>query len=385
MLSVSRIQLYLCALVGLAMLAPITAFNIPLLGSPNTVQSMAQKPNSKAPDPGAITPDRRAGTPTRLKFNLSLSSLNDLKVKLGDTVSVGQAIADRSPERSHLTKVRQALELSLQQIQQKAVVEPTSPVAVPSANELPPISYAEEEAAIANAKLAVQQATREYTSQQEKLKSAPLEESSAVRRAEVSVNEKQRAVDIERRKIDAVQGMKDLPPDVLVHEQEVLKQKESELKTVQADLQQAIAKEQSAAIAQSEKLQSLSVAIEKAQGELQLAISKLQTAKDKRAYTEYEASITSARRVEERNTAQQNYTRQLQEAEQHQRDREFQAAQVQSKIAEVDNQLATLSTVKSPYAGTIREVRIISQNDKNISVEVVLNVSGDSKSVPSHS
>ncbi len=315
-------------------------------------------------------------TPRLLKFNLSLSSPQDLKVKPGDTIGAGAAIADRVLERSRLIVQRQALELSLQEIQGKTVIEPTAPVTVPAVNELPPVSYAEEAAAIASAQLAVQQTQREFAQERSLLHSAPLEESSAVRRAEVAVAEKQRAVDIQNRKIDAVQSLKDLPPDVLIHEQEVLKQRQSELRTAQADLEEAQAKEQAASRAQSDKLRSLSQAVEKAQAELQLAISKLQTAKDKRAYTEYEASVTAARRAEARNQALSNYETRVSEAERHQRDRSFQVAQLQAKIAEVDNQLSALSTVKSPYAGTIRRIKVLGQNDKNLLVEVTL-VVGD--------
>ncbi|MBV8882773.1 MAG: hypothetical protein JO235_02050 [Chroococcidiopsidaceae cyanobacterium CP_BM_RX_35] len=337
-------------------------------------------PLTSASNPPAALPN--ATSPRLLKFSLSLSSPKELKVKQGDTVRTGEAIADRVEERVHLTAQRQALVLSLQEIQGKTAIKPTAPVTVPSVNELPPISYAEEEAAIASARMSVQQAQKEFDREQERLKSAPLEESSAVRKAEVTVAEKQRAVDLQNRKIDAVQGLKDLPPDVIVHEQEVLKQKQADLKLAQADLEQAQAKEQAASKQQSDKLQQLSQAVEKAQSELQLAISKLQTAHDKRAYTEYEASVAAARRVEEHNQAEQNYTRQLQEAEQHERDRSFQVTQIQDKIAAVDNQLSALSTVRSPYAGTIRLVKILGQNDKNLSVEITLAVGNGNDSTP---
>jgi len=345
-------------------------------------ESSAPSAPLASPSIPLAAPPSPTSSPRLLKFSLSLSSPKDLKVKQGDTVTAGEAIADRIEERTHLTAQRQTLELSLQEIQGKTIIKPSAPVTVPAVSELPPVSYAEEEAAITNAKLAVEQAQREFDQEQEKLKSAPLEESSAVRKAEVTVAEKQRAVDLQNRKIDAVQGLKDLPPDVLVHEQEVLKQKQTELQQAQADLQQATAKEQAASRAQSDKLQQLSQAVEKAQSELQLAISKLQTAKDKRAYTEYEARITAARRVEEHNQVEQNYTRQLQEAEQHERDRSFQVTQIQDKIAEVDKQLSALSTIRSPYAGTIRLVKILGQNDKNLSVEVTLAVSNGNDNIP---
>jgi chromosome segregation ATPase len=177
------------------------------------------------------------------------------------------------------------------------------------------------------------------------------------------------------RKIDAVTAMKDLPPDVLLHEQEVLKQKEFDLAEANVELQQAQAKLETASSEQADKLRRLTEAVEKANSERQLAISKLQTAHDKRVYQEYEYSVTQARHAEERNQALQNYQRQLLEAEQHERDRSFQLAQIQAKIAESDNQLASLSVVKSPYPGTVQRIQFNGQNDKNLSVEVILVVS----------
>ena len=173
--------------------------------------------------------------------------------------------------------------------------------------------------------------------------------------------------------------LKDLPPSVAVHEQEVLKRRSAELQQAQAEYQQAQAKLSAASKAQVEKSQQLSASLEKARADHQLAIAKLQTKKDQRAYSEYEASVTAARRTEERNQAAENYSRQLQEAEQRQRDRSFQMTQVQAKIAEVDDKLRTLSVVTSPYTGVVRRIKILGQNDNNLSIQLTLVVDGAGK------
>jgi len=318
------------------------------------------------------SPNLDTGSPKTLKFSLSLASPNDLKIKRGDTVAGGQVIADRAGERTRLTAERKSLILSLKKIQGSKIITPLAPLAIPSGAKLPPISYAEEEKVIASTALLVRQAQRELQLQQSKLKSKPLQESSAVNQAQVNVTKQQHLLDIQQRKIDAVTAMKDLPPDVLLHEQEVLKQKESDLAQANVELQQAQAKVETASSEQADKLQRLTEAVEKANSEHQLAISKLQTAHYKRAYQEYEYSITQARHAEERNQALQNHQRQLLEAEQHERDRSFQVAQIQAKIAESDNQLASLSVIKSPYPGTVQRIRFNGQNDKNLFVEVIL-------------
>jgi biotin carboxyl carrier protein len=85
-------------------------------------------------------------------------------------------------------------------------------------------------------------------------------------------------------------------------------------------------------------------------------MGKMQSAKGSRKYQEYEASVTSARRVEEMNQARLNYQRQLSEFEQRLADKEFQVSQVQTKLNEVDNAIASLAQVKAPYAGTVRRI-----------------------------
>ncbi len=324
-----------------------------------------------------VFPSLDTASPNILKFSLSLASPNDLKIRRGDMVEAGQIIANRLGERTRLTAERKALNFSLEKIQGSTIVTPLIPLAIPSVAKPPPISYAEEEAAIASTAVLVQQAQREFQLQQPRLKGKPLQESSAVASAQALFDKQQHLLDIQHRKIDAVTGMKDLPPDVLLHEQEVLKQEESDLVKANAELQQAQAKLEIGSNEQVDKLQRLAETVEKAQAEHKLAISKLQTARERRAYREYEYKVAQARHAEERNQALQNHQRQLEEAEQHQRDRSFQVAQIQAKISETDNKLISLSVVKSPYSGTIKRIRFTGQNDKNLSVEVILLVSRD--------
>lgn len=312
-----------------------------------------------------------------LRLNLSLSSPKDLKVKEGDTVTAGQVLADRVEEQSALSAQRQDLILQYQQLQARTIPTPPAPVSVPAVNQLPPTSYAEEEAAIASAGLSVRQAERAFQLQQQKIKQPPLEASNAVDRAEVEVENQQRLVQNQQRILDAVAVLKNLPEAVTEHEQEVLKQKQADLKQAEADYKQAQGKLSAASQVETEKLVSLSAALEKSRAEQQLAIAKLQTKKDQKAYTQYEASITAARRAEERNQSIQNYSQQLTQAEQQQRDRSFQLAQLKAKIAEVDQQIATTSVVTSPYNATVRSIKIQKQTNNELTAELILVVSGN--------
>lgn len=331
--------------------------------------SQTQTPSSAAPEENKVNP------PRQLKFSLSVLSPTDLKVKQGDVVEAGQVIAERVAERDRLLADRNLLDLQYQQIQSRTVPKPAAPVPIPSVHKLPPISYVEEEAVIRAAETNVRQAERAFQLQQQNLRQAPLEESNAVERAAVEVENQQRLVDNQKQKLDAVKLLKDLPSSVQAHEQEVLKAKQAELKQAQADYNQVQARLEAASRAQVEKLQQLGAALEKARADLQLAISKLQTKKDQRAYTEYEASITAARRAEEQNSAQERYSRNLLEVEQQERDRNFQLTQIKAKINDVNNQLAALSVVTSPYSGTVKAIKFQKQANSELLVELTLAVS----------
>ncbi|MBA3924212.1 MAG: hypothetical protein H0X31_21935 [Nostocaceae cyanobacterium] len=251
------------------------------------------------------------GTPRSLALNLSLVSTDDLKVKVGMLLSKGQIISDRVEERRTLDNQRQTLEISLKQIESRDVMSPKTPLSVPAVKDLPPISYAAEEAAIASGELRIKQAERAFQLAQQANNSEPLAETATVSKSAVAVQNQQRLVDNQLRKIDAVALLKDLPPEVALHEQEKLKQIQSELEQTKAEYKQSQANLGAKKLTQTEKLQSLAEALEKARAEHQLALAHLQSAKDRRAYQEYEASITEARRVEERNQVSQTYSRQV--------------------------------------------------------------------------
>ncbi len=60
------------------------------------------------------------------------------------------------------------------------------------------------------------------------------------------------------------------------------------------------------------------------------------------------------------------------ETEQHQRDREFQIAQLKAKIGDIDEKLLQLTSVTSPYSGTVRRIHWLGQSDRKLNVEITL-------------
>ena len=132
-----------------------------------------------------------------------------------------------------------------------------------------------------------------------------LEHEAAVEKTKSAIASIESEVELKQEEINYLSGVKNLDPIILEHEQAKLKQ---------------LKQEHTAAVR-----------------DYQLAMGKMQSAKDSRKYQEYQASINSARRVEEMNQARLNYQRQLAEYEQRLTDREFQVTQLQEKLNNVEN------------------------------------------------
>lgn len=116
--------------------------------------------------------------------------------------------------------------------------------------------------------------------------------------------------------------------------------------------------------------------LEKLYRDLELAKAELSQAQEKRAFQEYEHSLAMARRAEESNQQRLMHSQQQQQAEQQRREKAFQEAQLQGQVEEINAKLIDLSTVRSPYAGTIRRVKWLGQSDNRLSVEITLSIGG---------
>ena len=116
--------------------------------------------------------------------------------------------------------------------------------------------------------------------------------------------------------------------------------------------------------------------LEKLYRDLELAKAELSQAREKRAFQEYEHSLAMARRAEESNQQRLMHSQQQQQAEQQRREKAFQEAQLQGQVEEINAKLIDLSTVRSPYAGTIRRVKWLGQSDNRLSVEITLAIGG---------
>ena len=235
--------------------------------------------------------------PKILKFTLTLSDPDDLMVGEGDRIAAGQTLADRQQERQRLMDQLNLLELSLQRIQSRTVVEPPKPLPVPNVQPLPEVSYRQEEAELQRVS---------------------------------------RLIDLQQQKMNFMQALgESIPRQTEQHERLVLETLHQELTTAEANLK---------------------------------------AAQEKRAYDEYQHSLNVARRQEEANQQALYYANQRQEYEAQIRDREYQLAELQEKMATVEQRLEELAIVTAPYAGVVRRIKWLGQTNNALQVEVTLAV-----------
>ncbi len=278
--------------------------------------------------------------PSNIKIELTLSNPQDLKVKPGDKVSAGQTLSDRRSERNRLQAKKKQLQLSLQKLNLPLTPIP-QPRPIPEISPLPPVSYAEEEAAI-------------------KLKQQKLKEA-------------ENAIALAKKKLDSLIQLQVSPSHWGTGGGEMASPLSRGTEGDQ-NLKLILEHEQA-------NLKNLETAKKEAQIQLEVAQSQLTTAKENRAYIEYQRQLEQTRRaiaIEQQHQAIQRTEseRQVLLAE-----REYSQAQIETQIQEIDYQIEQLSTVKAPYEGTIKKVKWTGQSDHNLTAVVTLAVNDDRSTI----
>lgn len=176
-----------------------------------------------------------------------------------------------------------------------------------------------------------------------------LEEEAAIAKAEAMVEQAEHAIAAKHQELDYLQSLDHLNPLVLEHEQAKLEELQRQHTAAVRDYQLAVGRKSSA---------------------------------------EYQHRLTLAQRAERQNQTLLSYQRQWAEYEQRLRDRDFQVAQTQLRLDEVENQIASIAVVRAPYSGTVRRVKWLGQgSDGQLSAEVTVMVdardrSGDGLTLP---
>jgi len=264
------------------------------------------------------------------KISLAVTEPSDLKIKAGSLVSAGQIIADQEREKARLNQKKEELTLAVKRLELQVItrpekpLEPIPPKPVPPLKDLGDISYQQYEAAIEKAKKELERAA-----------------------AELSLKDKQ---------IDYIKGIEGIDTVIIEHELAASAQLE--------------AKAKDAAI------------------EIELAQGKLISAKEDRQQKEYQHSLDVAKRIEEANTAQSFYQRQVAENliayqrqsadyEKEQRERDYRLTQTRLQLSAIDDSISKLSVIRSPYDGTVRRIKFTGQIDNKLGVDISLVVSLD--------
>ncbi|MFG6107183.1 hypothetical protein U2F10_33415 [Leptothoe sp. EHU-05/26/07-4] len=163
-----------------------------------------------------------------------------------------------------------------------------------------------------------------------------LEQNAAIDRAKANVDQAEAAIQAKHQEMAYLAELPNLNPLVLEHESANL-----------AELQ----REHTAAAR-----------------DYQLALGKRSTA-------EYEHSRAVAVDASARNRDQLSYQNQWAQYEQRLRDRDYQISQTRLKLDEIDNAIANLAIIRSPYAGRIRRVKWLGQDASGLlNVEITLMV-----------
>lgn len=331
-------------------------------------------------DPQPKTNTELPNSPNRLKISVSVDGPEDLKVSEGDEINEGQIIADRTRERRRLESQKKQLIISLTKVQNSTITKPLPPLTSPEIKPLPPNSYLEEEAAIAQSKSSVAGMGEKISDAKQITPYLINEKRAEVEAAEIPIDSIDREIELKRTEINYLKQLPELDPIILEHEQVKLGELLEERKAATANYELAVRNLEAFEIEQQNQMREVRRGHTDSVREYQLSLGKLSTAKDERAYQEYLASVNAARRVEESNQSLLSYQRQLAEYEQRVRDKDFQISQLKVRLNEVENNIANLSTIKAPYGGEVRRIKWLGQStDGKLSAEITLMVASSSR------
>ena len=259
----------------------ITAFflvQLPVKSEKNSepvIQNLELTPNnSNLSTPITDLPQRK-----RHKINVTITSMEDLKVKEKDRILEGQIISDRSADRKRLEAKKQQLNIAIAQLS----------LPLPEMAQLPEPNLAQE--------------------------------SIAIKRAEVELDIATKALQNQPNKPFIQDWLNEAIDARAVKRESALKEKQ-----IRAGIR------------------------------LEAALARMSEAKTRYQQRKYEHSIQLA--------THQTYLQKQQ----------FELASLTSQLQEVDKDLGELVAVRSPYSGRVRRVKILGQNDRDISVEVTVDV-----------
>jgi hypothetical protein len=281
----------------------------------DAIAQSVQQPT--AGDTAAQQQDKPSPGRRKFRMKLTLNEPGDLRIREGDTIKAGQIISDRFQERARLEAQKAQIVLNLKQLDAPLIV-PVPPKQLPPMATLPEPLYMPQWAAIDYERLKVSEA--------EEYKIAQL------------------------RKVEALKAIDGLPPPVMEHE--------------------------------SQKIRDSEAAHTLAISQLKKAEAELERAKREQKQAEYGFALEISKREIAISQQALEYENQRQRQSEAERDRAYKKASLQQQLITIDNQIAELSSVKSPYDAKVQRVKFAEQNDRALIVDIVLAINASDRAFP---
>ncbi|NET73724.1 MAG: catalase, partial [Sphaerospermopsis sp. SIO1G2] len=187
----------------------------------------------------------------------------------------------------------------------------------------------------------INQAKLLFLNREELLKTDNPERRAELEKAEAKLNIAKQKIEEQEQMIAAMEDMK-MQPEILKHEQSKLKKIQFELNEAQSEFLQAQAKIEAYAVEQGQELERLRINVKLAESDLELQQSKLQTAINKRQIQEYQAFVEKSKRSQAQNISIQNYDKSKLQYEESIRNKDYQLAQLNISLGNVEDKLANL-------------------------------------------
>jgi hypothetical protein len=309
----------------------------------------------------------------RLKIQFEIARAGDLKVKDGDRVEKSQLIADhRQTERANLKLELDRVSLSIEKLKLAPKVDSVPPVKVGDlkGGSVAP-NFAAEKAEIGAAQTKIEDIRRKYALAK-KLLNTPLPESARVKSLGVSSKDLEQKIGKQQQKIDALSTMDDIDEPVRAHEQTKLDKLKQGVPEANSKIDEARAIEETAIASRNSKLEEIRLEFSNAQRDLQVAKAKLAGAIDKQQQVQIDRQIEQSDREDRVYRTELERVKLKQQGDLQTHDRDYQLAQLQLRKSQLESQIKGLEGIIAPYAGVVRRVKLLGQQNGLLKYEVVL-------------
>jgi hypothetical protein len=321
-----------------------------------------------APTPAETVPK----SAKRLKIQVDVASPKDLKIKEGQQVAHNQLIADyRQPERTALIAELERVKLSIQKLKSTPKVAPIPPAQVKAVKSFITPAYTEEEAAIQKAKTTLKGIQDKY---QLALKSSmtPIPETVKVRSLTSAVTDIEAVIRKQQQKIDALKTLEEIDQSIQSHEQVTMTKLQQSLMEAKLRVEEAVAIEKTALMTRSNQLEEIRADVANAQRDVNVAGSRLAAAIEKTHQLQTERQIDEIDRQDRLFRTELERIKQTEVANLQNHDRQYQLAQLQLKKTQLESQIGGLTGILAPFDGTVRRVKLVSQQGNVLRYEIGL-------------